>query len=63
MFGFMIVVRVPDNVLPSDTSVSQEQGHKPSFSDEHAEKLQDILHHDFKVEVYNCVMWCTMAHL
>ena len=58
MFGFMVVVRLPDGVLPVDKSDSQsaEVPEKPSFTDEHAAKMQDILHYDFKVEVCNaCV--------
>ena len=48
MFGFMVVVQLPDNVLPVEKSV---QAQMPSFTDKHAETLQDILHHDFRVEV------------
>ena len=51
MFGFMVVVRLPDGVLPVDKSESTEVSEKPSFTDKHAEKIQDILHYDFKVEV------------
>ena len=53
MFGFMVVVQVPNDVLPSDSAAVQEE--KPSYTDKHAEILQDILHYDFKVEVHDIV--------
>lgn len=61
MFGFMVVVRLPDGILPVDKSESTEMSEKPSFTDKHAEKMQDILHYDFKVEVYAMHMYkCTI---
>ena len=55
MFGFMVMVRLPDGVLPLDKSDNQN-AEKLSFTDDHAAKLQDILHYDFKVEV--CSAYC-----
>jgi hypothetical protein len=53
MFGFMVMVRLPDGVLPVKKSDSQSSQvpEKPSLTDDHAAKMQDILHYDFKVEV------------
>lgn len=55
MFGFMVMVRLPDGVLPLDKSDNQN-AEKLLFTDDHAAKLQDILHYDFKVEV--CSAYC-----
>ena len=49
MFGFMVLVRLPDDVLPVEKAKESE---KSLLTDQHAEKLQDILHCDFKVEVW-----------
>lgn len=52
MFGFMVVVRVPNDVLPPEKSDGVAQTEKLSYTDKHAEILQDILHNDFRVEVH-----------
>ena len=52
MFGFMVLVRLPDDIIPVDKPDSTEKLEKPSFTDKHAEKLQDTLHYSFKVEVH-----------
>ena len=50
MFGFMVVVRLPDGMLPTDTSSSVHK--EPAcLDDSSAGKLQDILHYDFRIEV------------
>ena len=51
MFGFMVMVRLPNDILLVDGSNNPEHPEKPSFTDTHAGNLQDILHYDFKVEV------------
>ena len=51
MFGCMVLVRVPDDVLPMP-SEKGNMSEKPSLTDKHAEKLQDTLHYHFKVEVW-----------
>ena len=56
MFGFMVVAQVPNDVLPPDKSDSSAQMEKPSYTDKHAEILQDILHHDFRVEVHGMLV-------
>ena len=57
MFGFMVVVRLPDGMLPADTSVCTAHKEKLHFSDTHAAKVQDILHYDFRVEVQRFPSW------
>ena len=52
MFGFMVVVQVPNDVLPPGKSESAAPTERPSYTDKQAEILQDILHHDFRVEVH-----------
>ena len=47
MYGFMVTVQVPEGVLPG--------ARKSPFAESDAEMLQDILHHDFKVEVCGIV--------
>ena len=49
------MVRLPGDVLSMDTSDSLS-AEKHSFTDGHAEKVQDILHYDFKVEVCSTYM-------
>ena len=58
MFGFMVIVRLPDGVLPVNKSDSQRSqvSEKPSLTVNHAAKMQDILHYDFKVEVCSACM-------
>lgn len=47
MFGSMVLVELPDGLLPPDSGVRVE----PPFDDKSADMLQDILHHDYKIEV------------
>ena len=56
MFGFMVMVRLPGDVLSMDTSDSLS-AEKHSYTDGDAEKMQDILHYDFKVEVCSTYMY------
>ena len=51
MFGFMVVIRLPDGILPPDESIPTKQSGTICYTDEHAEKIQDNLHYAFKVEV------------
>lgn len=53
MFGFMVVVRLPDNVPPANMSINTIQSEKPHYDENHAEKIQDALYYDYKVEVWN----------
>ena len=54
LFGFMVVVQLPGGLLSVDKRDNVLESEKTSFTDKHAEKLQDILHYDFKVEVNCC---------
>ena len=54
MYGFMVTVQVPEGVIPG--------AKKPPFTDNDAETLQDILHHDFKVEVCEVALSCRTKH-
>ena len=52
MFGFMVAVRLPDDVLPTDTSTSDSISKQPCIDESSAEKLREILHYDFRIEVH-----------
>ena len=47
MFGTMVLVELPDGLLPRDSGVRVE----PPFNDKSASKVENILHYDYKIEV------------
>ena len=47
MFGTMVLVELPDGLLPRDSGVRVE----PPFDDKSASKVENILHYDYKIEV------------
>lgn len=53
MFGFLVLVKLPDGMFPTDKpNTSTAVDKKPFFDVSSAEKLQDTLHYDFRIEVY-----------
>ena len=61
MFGTMVLVELPDGLLPRDSSTDVRV--EPPFDDKSAELIQDNLHYDYKIEVYKLI-WnhvCTVS--
>lgn len=47
----MVVVGLPEGVVPTDARPPSEGTGPPEYSYQHAVVVQDMLHHEFKIEV------------
>ena len=50
-FLMMVMIRLPEGVVPADILPPCEEGEGPVYAYKHAVAVQNSLHHNFKIEV------------